>query len=138
MAVTAAPTIGACWLWCQRSDVPVWWLGPVRCEGQHAPLYACAPCTRRLDVKRLAHLIRGGTRTSTSRGWVTGECWLWCEGIALPVMTIGEVGREGQPAPLLACERCIRDMESAVQALLLQRARRPPQPPQPPAHRMAQ
>lgn len=56
---------GECWLYCGRAHVPVMWLGSVQWLGQHAPLYACAPCVRSLNARVRAHLYtkdhhRGG------------------------------------------------------------------------------
>ncbi|NEB75978.1 hypothetical protein G3I40_12210 [Streptomyces sp. SID14478] len=48
---------GECWLWCERTGVPVVWLGPVQWGGQHAPLYSCAPCLRRLETKAAHYLL---------------------------------------------------------------------------------
>jgi hypothetical protein len=39
---------GDCWPGCERTGVPVIWLGPVQRDGQHAPFYACVPCLNRL------------------------------------------------------------------------------------------
>lgn len=49
---------GDCWLWCERTAVPVLWLGPLQWEGQHAPLYACEPCIHRLEQRVHAYLLQ--------------------------------------------------------------------------------
>lgn len=48
--------IGSCWLYCERDHVPVMWLGAAQWLGQHAPIYACEPCVRRLHAKVRLHL----------------------------------------------------------------------------------
>ncbi|MCF6523782.1 hypothetical protein [Streptomyces sp. JJ36] len=49
--------VGECWLYCERQDVPVTWVGPAQWLGQHAPVYACAPCLQRLTAKVRAYLL---------------------------------------------------------------------------------
>ncbi|WP_018386684.1 hypothetical protein [Wenjunlia vitaminophila] len=39
---------GQCHLYCQRTDVPVAWLAPVKIDGEHAGMYACAKCRQAL------------------------------------------------------------------------------------------
>jgi hypothetical protein len=48
---------GDCWLWCERTGVPVLYLGPVQVDGQHAPFYACEPCVDRLTRRALAYFM---------------------------------------------------------------------------------
>lgn len=43
--------VGECWLYCERSGVPVLWLGPVQEDGCTAHLYACVDCLARLRGK---------------------------------------------------------------------------------------
>jgi hypothetical protein len=45
--------IGRCWLYCQRQDAPVMWIGPVHHNGAVAHMYACEPCL--LILVRLVH-----------------------------------------------------------------------------------
>ncbi len=47
---------GDCWLGCERTGVPVIWLGPLQWDGQHAPVYSCKPCLDRLKAHALALL----------------------------------------------------------------------------------
>lgn len=49
---------GDCWLGCQRTGVPVIWLGPVQWDGQHAPFHACEPCLDRLKKQALSYWSR--------------------------------------------------------------------------------
>ncbi|MER6160795.1 hypothetical protein ABT147_35590 [Streptomyces sp. NPDC001868] len=49
---------GDCWLGCERTDLPVIWLGPVQWDGQHAPLMSCEPCLNRLKVQAHAHFMQ--------------------------------------------------------------------------------
>lgn len=46
---------GDCWLGCERTGVPVIWLGPLQWDGQHAPVHACEPCLDRLKAQALAY-----------------------------------------------------------------------------------
>ncbi|MEU0058487.1 hypothetical protein [Streptomyces sp. NPDC006334] len=48
---------GDCWLGCERTDLPVVWLGPVMWDGQHAPFYACNDCLERLMRQALAYFL---------------------------------------------------------------------------------
>ncbi|AZQ40037.1 hypothetical protein EJ357_47150 [Streptomyces cyaneochromogenes] len=48
---------GACWLGCERADLPVIYLGPVQWDGQHAPFYACEPCLDRLKAQAFAYFM---------------------------------------------------------------------------------
>lgn len=48
---------GDCWLWCERTRVPVLWIGPVQRDGPAAPLYACAPCIQHLTARARAHFV---------------------------------------------------------------------------------
>jgi hypothetical protein len=110
-------TNGTCWLWCERSDVVVLWLGPVQWEGGHAPLYACQQCIRYLERKLLAWLIRGGDRPDPGRlRWARSSCWLWCQRLDVPTLRLGAVEREGQAAPLHVCNSCIRRLEDKARA----------------------
>lgn len=56
-AAAGLPVVGACWLGCERDQVPVIWLGPVQWDGQHAPFYACEPCLDRLKARALAYVM---------------------------------------------------------------------------------
>jgi hypothetical protein len=51
--------IGRCWLYCQRPDAVVTWIGPVNHNGREAPMYACQPC---LDI--LGSLVRAHAETT--------------------------------------------------------------------------
>ncbi|RFU85176.1 hypothetical protein DY218_18615 [Streptomyces triticagri] len=42
---------GDCWFGCERTEVPVLWLGPLQWDGQHAPVYACSPCLARIQAQ---------------------------------------------------------------------------------------
>lgn len=53
------------------------------------------------------------------RRWTSGECWLWCERIAVLVLWLGPVLWEGGYVPLHACERCIRRLESKARGALI-------------------
>lgn len=44
-------TTGSCWLYCERDNVPVLWLGPVQEDGCTAHLFACRDCVARLRAK---------------------------------------------------------------------------------------
>jgi hypothetical protein len=58
--VTAARWVtGRCWLYCQRPDAVVTWIGPVHHDGAHAPMHACARCLR-----VLADLVHTHTKAS--------------------------------------------------------------------------
>ncbi|MGW2613608.1 hypothetical protein [Streptomyces sp. NPDC001500] len=48
---------GDCWLGCERTGVPVIWLGPLQWDGQHAPVHACEPCLDRLKGQALAYFM---------------------------------------------------------------------------------
>ncbi|WP_409469707.1 hypothetical protein [Streptomyces sp. HC307] len=48
---------GDCWLGCERTGVPVLWLGPVQRDGQAAPFYACEPCLKRLKARAVAYFM---------------------------------------------------------------------------------
>ena len=48
---------GACWLGCERTGLPVIWLGPVQWDGQHASFYACEDCLERLVAQARAHFL---------------------------------------------------------------------------------
>ncbi|WP_432198886.1 hypothetical protein [Streptomyces sp. bgisy027] len=41
------------------------------------------------------------------RQWITGDCWLGCEGDGVPVIWLGPVQWDGQHAPFMACEPCL-------------------------------
>ncbi len=58
---------GECWLYCERTDVPVMWLGPAQWLGYCAPLHACAPCVRRLNAKVRRHMSCRDSLTSERR-----------------------------------------------------------------------
>ncbi|WP_330309904.1 MULTISPECIES: hypothetical protein [unclassified Streptomyces] len=47
--------IGDCWLGCERTGVPVIWLGPVQWDGQHAPFMVCEGCLDRLKRQANAY-----------------------------------------------------------------------------------
>lgn len=53
------------------------------------------------------------------RRWVSGDCWLWCERIAVLVLWLGPVLWEGGNVPLHACGRCIRRLESKIRGALV-------------------
>lgn len=115
--------VDECWLWCGQATALVLWLGPVKSLGQWAPLYACEPCLSRLDDKASAHLVSRSRRTAGfQRRWITGECWLWCERIRVPVLWLGDVEREDVSAPLHACEGCIRWLEAKLHTHVRRRA----------------
>lgn len=42
---------GDCWLWCQRRNVAVMWIGPATVAGLSAPMYGCDPCIRQLGER---------------------------------------------------------------------------------------
>lgn len=42
---------GACWLWCERVDIEVTWIGSVTSSGMQADLYACRHCLFHLDQR---------------------------------------------------------------------------------------
>ncbi|MER6145917.1 hypothetical protein ABT174_38905 [Streptomyces sparsogenes] len=110
---------GDCWLWCERTGIPVLWLGPVQWEGQHAPLYACQSCLRRLEEKLAAAQVRRGRSATPGRlRWGRGNCWLWCERTDLLTLRLGTVENDDLEAPLTVCEACIRRLECMVLASL--------------------
>ena len=112
-------TNGSCWLWCERSEVLVLWLGPVQWEGGHAPLYACWRCLRYLETRLLARLVGGGDRPEPGRlHWARSACWLWCERFDIPTLRLGEVAKGDLETPLHVCESCIRRLEDKVRAAL--------------------
>ncbi|MBA2807696.1 MULTISPECIES: hypothetical protein [Streptomyces] len=47
-----------CWLGCERTGVPVIWLGPVQWDGEQAPFFACEPCLDRLKARALASFMQ--------------------------------------------------------------------------------
>lgn len=49
---------GRCWLWCQLSNVPVTWIGPVQLSGVHVPMYACAQCLDALEALAWSEVLR--------------------------------------------------------------------------------
>jgi hypothetical protein len=49
---------GACWLGCERTDLPVIWLGPVQWDGQHAPFMCCGDCLARLKKQALDYFMQ--------------------------------------------------------------------------------
>jgi len=53
-------TVGECWR-CDRTGVPVLWLGPVQTDHGTGPFLACEPCIRRLEAKVYAHQMRRDT-----------------------------------------------------------------------------
>jgi hypothetical protein len=58
---------GQCWLYCQRPDALVTWIGPVHHNGAHAPMYACHPCLRTLAGLVHAHTATGDRTPVTLR-----------------------------------------------------------------------
>ncbi|MFI0769232.1 hypothetical protein ACH4TQ_30730 [Streptomyces sp. NPDC021218] len=113
-------TNGSCWLWCERSEVLVLWLGPVQWEGGHAPLYACRQCLRYLETKLLASLVGGGDRAAPGRlRWARSACWLWCEQLDVPTLRVGVVERADQAAPLHVCASCMTRLEHKVRTYLM-------------------
>ncbi|MEE4599155.1 hypothetical protein V2J94_46370 [Streptomyces sp. DSM 41524] len=113
-------TTGNCWLWCERAELPVLWLGPVLWEGGNAPLHACEGCIRRLESKIRSVLIRGASPPPTPERCqpAPGDCWLWCQRIALPTLLLGTAQSAGHQAPLYSCEPCIYRLEDKVRAAL--------------------
>ncbi|MEJ8654696.1 hypothetical protein WKI65_43360 [Streptomyces sp. MS1.AVA.3] len=53
------------------------------------------------------------------RQWATGDCWLWCQRTGVWVLWLGPVQWEGQHAPLLACEPCVRVAEAKLHSYLM-------------------
>jgi hypothetical protein len=49
---------GDCWLGCERTGVPVIWLGPVQWDGQHAPFMVCKGCLDRLKRQANAYFMQ--------------------------------------------------------------------------------
>ncbi|WP_411152953.1 hypothetical protein [Streptomyces sp. A30] len=49
---------GDCWLGCERTGLPVIWLGPVQWDGQHAPFMACGDCLARLKRQANAYFMQ--------------------------------------------------------------------------------
>ena len=67
---------GDCWLWCERTGVPVLWLGPVQWMGHTAPLYACAPCVHHLEGKVRAYFtLKDATHEDASGFKGNGTPW---------------------------------------------------------------
>lgn len=54
-------TNGRCWLYCEEGCLPVVWIGAAQFHGAAVPLYACAPCLRRL-TNQLHATIRAKDR----------------------------------------------------------------------------
>ncbi|MCE7079809.1 hypothetical protein [Streptomyces sp. ST2-7A] len=52
---------GTCWLWCDRDELPVQWLGTVEHGPLRVPLTACRECTDRLTER-----VHATARASTS------------------------------------------------------------------------
>ncbi|MEU4898624.1 hypothetical protein AB0B12_39400 [Streptomyces sp. NPDC044780] len=113
--------LGECWLWCERTAVPVLWLGPVIWVGGNAPLLACERCIRHLERKTQDALTRGADPTPTERQgrwWAPGECWLWCRRTDLPTLLLGTVENADHQVPLYSCDPCIQRLEDKVRAAL--------------------
>lgn len=53
--------------------------------------------------------------------WITGDCWLGCERIAVPVIWLGPVQWDGQHAPFYACEPCLNRLKRQANAYFMQR-----------------
>ncbi|EFL34028.1 predicted protein [Streptomyces viridochromogenes DSM 40736] len=43
---------------CERTGVPVIWLGPLQWDGRPAPVYSCKPCLDRLKARALAYFMQ--------------------------------------------------------------------------------
>lgn len=41
---------GMCWLYCRRTGIPVFWIGPATSAGTQASMYACETCLAELDA----------------------------------------------------------------------------------------
>ncbi|MFF5668766.1 hypothetical protein ACFY8S_01295 [Streptomyces hygroscopicus] len=112
--------LGECWLWCERTAVPVLWLGPALWEGGNAPIHACSWCIRHLESRVRGVLTRGADPAPAPgrRRWAPGACWLWCQRIALPTLLLGTVEHAGHQVPLYGCDACIQRLEDKVRAAL--------------------
>lgn len=101
--------VGDCWLWCERTDTAVLWLGPVISWGTHAPLYACDDCIGRLEEQ-----VREGGPSHRD-----AVCWLWCGRGDVPLVPLAEVGHRGGTTVFHACEECIGRIKQKVLALAM-------------------